>query len=259
MKRPVTPSITTPLVRSPRARLATALVSILSLLLGVGPVARADAATVASFASLSGHQIMTSALAAATSISSCTSSTTTKISGQAYSSITNSALTTGQQTLVIGDAWTVVRVVNGVVYVKENATAMRDQFGVDDPAAVNRWIEIPRTNSNFARFNTYILLPSLLSEISPAGALKTTRPTTLNHRLVVGVTGKPNIHLGLASGTETVYVSLSAPHVPVEMTASDVVQGQRQNFVINYTNWGANFRIVKPNPVVAISSTKLPS
>jgi hypothetical protein len=75
----------------------------------------------------------------------------------------------------------------------------------------------------------------------------------------VGVTGSPNIHLGLASGTETVYVALAAPHVPVEMVASDVVQGQRQTFVITFTNWGKDFHITKPSPSVPISSTNLPS
>jgi hypothetical protein len=187
------------------------------------------------------------------------SSTATKISGQAYSSVTNSALTTGQQTLVIGNAWTVVRVVNGVVYIKENVTAMQEQFGISDPQAANRWIAIPRTNPNFARFNTYILLSSMLSEVTPAGTLKTTTSVTVNHQLVVGVTGKPNIHLGLASGTETVYVSLAAPHVPVQMVASDVVQSQRQTFVITYSHWGMNFHISEPSPTLAISATKLPS
>jgi hypothetical protein len=234
------------------------IVAAMSLVLCLGPVTSAGAVSSAAFSSESGRQIMATAMTAARTMSSCTWSTTTKVSGQAYSSITNSAMTTGQQTLVIGDAWTVVRVIAGVVYIKENVTAMQEQFGVSDPKAANRWIAIPRTNSNFARFNTYILLPSMLSEVAPAGTLKTTT-TTLNHQLVVGVTGRPNIHLGLASGTETVYVALAAPHVPVEMVASDVVQGQRQTFVITYNNWGKNFHITKPSPSLPISSTNLPS
>ncbi|NNN08798.1 MAG: hypothetical protein HKL85_06340 [Acidimicrobiaceae bacterium] len=240
------------------ARFITSLVAVASLVLSLGPVSRASAATPTAFASESGHQIMSTALSDALTKSSCTSSTATKISGQSYSSTTNSAMTTGQQTLVIGNAWTIVRVFNGVVYIKENVTAMQEQFGVSDPKAVNRWIAIPRIDSNFARFNTYILLPSMLSEVTPSGTLKTTSTTTLNHEKVVGVTGKPNIHLGLASGTETVYVTTAAPHVLVEMVASDIVQGQRETFVITYSNWGMNFHIVKPSPVVDISTTKLP-
>lgn len=202
---------------------------------------------------------MSTAMSAARTLASCTTSTATKISGQAYSKITNSAMTTGQQTLVIGDAWTVVRLIGGVVYIKENSTAMQEQFGISDPKAANRWISIPHSNSYFANFDTYILLPSMLSEVTPGGTLKTTKTTTVNHQLVVGVTGSPNIHLGLASGTETVYVALAAPQVPVEMVASDVVQGQRQTFVITFTNWGKDFHITKPSPSVPISSTNLPS
>ena len=231
----------------------------MSLVLCLSPATQASAVTSSTFASQSGRQILSAAMSAALNLASCTSTSATKISGQAYSSITNSAMTTGQQTLVVGAAWTVVRVVGGVAYIKENSTAMREQFSVNDPKADNRWISIPHSNSNFARFSTYILLPSMLSEMAPSGTLKTTKTTTVNHRRVVGITGKPNIHLGLASGTETVYVSVSLPHVPVELVASDVVQGQRQTFVITYTNWGRDFRIAKPSPVIAITSTNLPS
>jgi len=237
----------------------TSLVATASLMLCLGPVTSASAASPAAFSTESGRQIMSTAMSAARTLASCTTSTATKISGQGYSKITNSAMTTGQQTLVIGAAWTVVRLIGGVVYIKENSTAMEEQFGISDPKAVNRWISIPRSNSYFANFNTYILLPSMLSEVTPGGTLKTTKTTTVNHQLVVGVTGSPNIHLGLASGTETVYVALAAPHVPVEMVASDVVQGQRQTFVITFTNWGKDFHITKPSPSVPISSTNLPS
>src|ERR1035437_7980242 len=127
-------SLSSPSWRRPLgARRTAALLAAASLVFCLGPVARANAATPPAFSSESGHQIMTTALGAALTLSSCVSSTATKISGQAYSSVTNSALTTGQQTLVIGNAWTVVRVVNGVVYIKENVTAMQEQFGISDP------------------------------------------------------------------------------------------------------------------------------
>jgi hypothetical protein len=109
------------------------------------------------------------------------------------------------------------------------------------------------------RFNSGILLASMLSEVTPGGTLKTTKTSTLQHKLVVGVTGKPNIHLGLASGTETVYVATTLPHVPVELIASDLVQGQRATFVITFTNWGKNFHVTKPATSIPISSTKFPS
>ena len=147
----------------------------------------------------------------------------------------------------------------GVVYIKENAAAMVEQFGISDPKAVNRWISIPRSNANFSLFNAYIILPSMLSEMTPGGTLKTTKPTIVNHQLVVGVRGSPNIHLGLATGVETLYVTVSGPHLPVELVASDVVQGQKQTFVISYSHWGAPFHIVKPSPSLPISMTRLPS
>jgi hypothetical protein len=218
-----------------------------------------DAASPPAFTTQSARQIITAAMTAAKAEGSATSSSATTISGQAYSSVTNSSVSSGTQTLRIGPAKSVVRVVGGVVYINDDAAAIQAQFGVSAPQDANRWIAIPSTNSNYARFNSGILLASMLSEVSPAGALKTTATLTVLHTLVVGVTGKPNIHLGLASGTETLYVAATGAHVPIELVASDTVQGQRQTFVITFSNWGKNFHVASPPTWLSISATKLPS
>lgn len=256
--RPTPPTITNSTRRACLARRVGAVVSATSLLMTLGPIAHADAVTVPKFATESGRQIMTAAMNASKTQGSVTSSSATTISGQPYSSVTDSSAKTGEQTLQLGPAKSIVRVVGGTVYIKDDAAAIQAQFGVSAPKDANRWIEIPSTNSNFARFNSGILLSSMLSEVSPAGNLKTTTTLVVRHIRVVGVTGKPNIHLGLASGTETVYVATIGPHVPVELVASDVTQGQRQTFVITFTNWGKNFHIAQPASPLLISSTKLP-
>jgi hypothetical protein len=232
---------------------------IVSSLTFVSSLNHAGAVTIPVFATESGQRIMAAAMTAARVQGSCTSSSATTISGQAYASVTNSSATTGQKSLRVGTAKSVVRVVGGVVYINDDAAAIQVQFGVSAPTDVNKWIAIPSTNSNFVRFNSGILLASMLSEVTPGGALKTTKTSTLQHKLVVGVTGKPNIHLVLANGTETVYVAATLPHVPVELVASGVVQGQRETFVITFTNWGKNFHVTKPATSIPISSTKLPS
>ena len=198
-------------------------------------------------------------MAAARAKASCTSSSNTIINGVAYSSLTDSAPTSGQQTLRFGNSRSIVRVVGNVIFIDDNATAILDQFSVNAPQFANKWIKIPSTNSNYRRFNSGILLNSMLSEVTPAGPLKTTGPLTLHHVVVVGVTGRPNIHLGLASGTETVYVAALGVHVPVELVASDVVSGQRETFLITFNHWGENFHLATPASAIAISATKLPS
>jgi hypothetical protein len=218
----------------------------------------AGALTVSNFAAESGRQIMTSAMSAALAQGSCTSSSSTTITGQAYSSITNTSTTSGQQTLRLGNATSIVRVVKGVVYIYDDAKAIQDQFGVSAPKDANRWIAIPSSNSNFTRFNSGILLSSVMSMVTPAGPLKTGPVMRIDHVLVVGVTGKPNIHLGLASGTETVYVATTGPHVPIELVATDTVQGQKNTFTITYSNWGKDFHLSQPASSTPISSTKLP-
>ena len=221
--------------------------------------AAGNAAT--NFASQSGHQIMVEALAAAKAMGSVTSSSATVISGQTYSLVTSATLTSGEQTLRVGTTKTVVRVIGSVLYIDDNGsdTAIQAQFGVSDPQYANRWIKIPATNSYFAHFNAFVLLASLLSEVSPAGTLKTTKVSTVGSVPVVGVTGKPNIHLGLATGTETVFVRVAAPHVPVELVASDTVQSQHETFVISFTNWGKKVVVLTPAKSILISSTNLPS
>ena len=249
--------------RTLRVRMLAGAALAASLMMTSGPLAHAGAAGTAAtappFATQSGRQIIAGAMVAAKAMGSVTSSSSTTISGQAYSLVTNASLTSGQQTLRLGAAKTVVRVVGGVIYINDTDTAIQAQFGVSDPKYANRWIEIPSTNSYFAHFNTFILLSSLLSEVAPGGTLKTTKTTMVDKTSVVGVTGKPNIHLGLASGTETVYVSTLAPHLPVELVASDVVQTQRETFVVIFTNWGKRFNVTKPTTSIPISSTDLPS
>jgi len=245
-----------------RALAGIALVT--SLILTGGPLTRAGAAgtsTAPAFAAQSGRQIIADAMVAAKAMGSVTSSSATTISGQAYSLVTEANLTSGQQTLRVGAAKTIVRVIGEVLYLNDNGsdTAIQAQFGVSDPKYANQWIEVPSTSSYFAHFNAFILLSSLLSEVAPAGALKTNKASLVGTTPVVGVSGKPNIHLGLASGTETVYVSTLAPHVPVELVASDVVQGQHETFLITFTHWGKRFNVAKPAKSIPISSTNLPS
>jgi hypothetical protein len=245
-------------LRTATPRLIVAAV-IMSGLTFVSSLNHAGAVTIPAFANESGQKIMSAAMTAARVQGSFTSSSATTISGQAYAEVTNSSATTGQQSLSLGNAKSVVRVVGGVVYIDDDAAAIQAQFGVSAPNDANKWIAIPSTNSNFVRFNSGILLASTLSEVTPGGTLRTTKTSTLQHKLVVGVTGKPNIHLGLASGTETVYVAATLPHVPVELVATDAVQGQQETFVITFTNWGKNFHVTKPAASIPISTTKLPN
>ncbi len=226
-----------------------------------GPAPRARAAGTASaptFAGEPAHQIVSTALSTATKMGSVTAASSTTVSGQDYSLVTLSSMTSGQQTLHVGAAKTIVRVVSGVVYINDTATAIQAQFGVSAPKYANRWIEITSASSYFAHFNSFILLPSLLSEVAPGDPLKTTKVTTVDKTTVVGVSGRPNIHLGLASGSETLYVAANAPHVPVELVAADVVQGQREVFVITFSHWGQHVNVVRPATATPISSTGLP-
>ncbi|MBW4029666.1 MAG: hypothetical protein HIU57_03180 [Acidobacteria bacterium] len=250
---------------APRPRLAArrlaALVATCALLVTGGPARVAHAAATAaprSFASEPAHQIVTTALSTAVRSGSVTASSATTISGQKYSLVTISSVTSGQQTLRVGATTTVVRVADGDVYINDTAAAIQAQFGVSAPHYANRWIKITPSSSYFTHFNSFILLPSLLSEVAPNGVLKTTKMLTLDKTSVVGVTGRPNIHLGLASGSETLYVATRAPHVPVELVAADVVQGQREVFVITFTHWGQRANVSKPATSTPISSTSLP-
>jgi hypothetical protein len=242
-------------------RALATLVSVGTMAMTLGPLAHAGASGHAApthFTNQAPRQIVASAMASATRLGSVTATSSTSIGGQDYSLVTLSATSSGQQSLRIGAATTVVRVLDGVVYIDDSATAIQAQFGVSAPHYANRWIEIPATSSYFAHFNTFIVLASLLSEIPPAGVLTVTRPSVVRRIAVVGVAGRANNHLGLASGIETLFVSMSAPHVPVQLVASDVVQGHRETFVINFADWGKRLNVTRPTPALPISATTLP-
>lgn len=237
-------------------------VAVLGLVTVLWPLSAATAAGTpgSSFAAETGSHVLAAALSAAHSMGSCTSTSSARISGQAYSSVVLSTTTTGQQTITASGAHSVVRVVGGVVYLDDNATALKDQFGVSAPKYANTWIAIPSSNSNYSRFAEGILLSSVLSEVSPSGTLKVSKVTTVDGRAVVGVSGHPNSHMGLVStGTQTLYVAATGAHVPVEIVASDVEQGARQTFVITFRGWGESLGLTAPTNSTPISRTKLPS
>ena len=219
----------------------------------------AGAASTSTFARQSGSAILATAMKTARAEGSCSASSTTRISGQTYSSRTESAAASGQQSQQVGGARSTVRMVDGVIYLYDNAEAMADQFGVSPRRDVDQWIAIDRTNPEYRSFDDGVLLGSLLSEIAPSGALTTTPSTTLAGVAVVGVTGRPNVRLGLASGTETLYVSATAAHVPVEIVAVSLVQGQRRRLVITFSQWGTNFHLTTPPGAITFAASKLAS
>ena len=260
--RPTMPRSLAPRHRLGRvATLLGAFALVVCVIVAAGPASNARAAGTANtrtFASEPARQIVSTALSTAAKMGSVEMSSSTTVSGQSYALVTLSSATQGEQTLRVGPAKTVVRVVGGDVFINDTATAIQAQFGVSAPKYANRWIEIPRASSYFAHFNSFILLASLMSEVAPGDPLKTTKVMTVDKTSVVGVSGRPNIHLGLASGSETLYVATRAPHVPVELVASDVVQGQREVFVITFTHWGQRVVVAKPAASIPISATNLP-
>jgi len=233
---------------------------LLSLGLAVScEVQASSAAQAPSISKMTGSQLLTTTMAAATKAKSCTNISTSVSDGHTFVLRSNSGPISGEQFLSYQSAKSDVREVGGDVYFNENSAGLKLQFDVKNPKLANKWIEVTSSNVNFANFEEGILISSVLTEIPPSGSLSTTKVEVIHGEKVIGITGKPNETLGVSTGTETLYVSTTAPFLPVELTVSGTSQGVADKFVVTLTNWGKSFHILKPANPLPISKTNLPS
>ncbi len=210
-------------------------------------------------ATMDAQQILTAMLADAKQQKSCTSTSTSLLSGIPFRLVTDSSTKAGEQFLSYDGAAMALRVVKGIVYVYANRVGLFIQFGVKEPQFVDKWIEVTPTFREYSQMEGGVLLASMLAELPPTGALTTTNRLTVHGERTVAIMGKPNKKSGFSSGNETIYVSAKAPYLPIEVTISGVTTGDVRGFEVTFSNWGKVFQIVKPANAVPVSELKVPS
>jgi hypothetical protein len=210
-------------------------------------------------ATMDAQRILTAMLADANQQKSCTSTSTSLLSGLPFRLVTDSSTKVGEQFLSYDGAAMALRVLKGIVYVYANRGGLFIQFGVKEPQFVDTWIEVTPTFRDYPQMQGGVLLASMLAELPPTGALTTTKVVSVHGERAVAIMGKPNNRSGFSSGKETIYVSAKAPYLPIEVTITAVTTGNVRDFEVTFAHWGKVFQIVKPADAVPVAELKVPS
>jgi hypothetical protein len=232
-------------------------IAILSLI-GVVPVATGAQGAPTSLTDLTGAQIMAIATKAAVGEGTVTRTVIANLLGTGVKSKTTSTLRSGIQTGTVRGHKLDVVYLNGVVYVKLDAALLKSEFGQSLPSLANKWISFTKGHNYFTQFSAGLTLPSLVTILTPAGALSVSTPVTIDGQQTVAVSGDVSGTTSSTQGSQTVYVSTTPPFLPVRVVVLSALSGSTKPAEdIVFKNWGVPVTITRPSSYIASWKTKL--
>jgi hypothetical protein len=172
------------------------------------------ASPASSFQTLSATQILAAAKADGAAKKSVHVTATGTLDGQRMQGELDAAASTGRSTLRIGAHTLEQALVAGVAYARADEVALEEVVGL--PAAqarayAGKWIAFRRGDKSYADATEGLTLRSgLADELDVTQAVKL-NVNTVNGVQTVGISGKAP-----TGEPETVYISLTAPHLPLE-------------------------------------------
>jgi hypothetical protein len=182
------------------------------------------------------------------------------VTNQYKSTQTLAVVANGGEQHYVGDGIdAVIRVVGRTCYLKENAAAIEQQFGVKNSPAANKWVAVPSTYAGFNDLIEGVSFGDLISALTPLGKLTASKPTKIGAVSVIGISGTVNPKAQLSKGTETVYVSTTKPYLPVKVIASGSEPSVKAvgSVVITMSKWGLTPAPTVPNPVLQFATSGL--
>ncbi len=218
----------------------------------------AGASTPTTLTGLSATQVLNVSLKAASAKHSATTVGSTKVLGVSLSENTTSGPSSGFGFETVNGHKGEVIYSKGIVYAKFDASLVNFNYGVTDNSVANKWISVTKGNKFYASLSSGITFPSVLQQMHPAGTLSLTAPTTIDGVSAIGIAGKINPTIAPLSGSETIYVSTTAPFLPVQVLVKESQSGVTANVVLTPKNWGIAVSVTAPKSFTPIAKTSLP-
>ncbi len=166
---------------------------------------------------------------------------------------TNSALTYGDQVQSLAGGVETTRLIGKTLYMNADAKAYSADFGVKKTTLADKWVLVPSSNKNYANISSAILVPSVLQQLVDVNHLKEVGVGTVNGQTAIEIHADAG-----ASGTETVYVSTTAPYLPVAVAAVSTEDGEKVSDELVFSDWGEKFTVAKPAAFVVATSATFP-
>jgi hypothetical protein len=175
--------------------------------------------------------------------------------------VTDAGMTHGRQAVTgSGGTATFLVVSPHMAYVKGDATSLAAYLQMPRPEAAKyagRWIAVPSSSPAYAGAALGLTVSPLLPRVAPSAPLRFTKPTTIDGKSVVGVSGSfdtPEAAAGWA-GTQVLYISTAAPYLPIELTQHGTA-GNRQPLTdaSHMSGYGEPVVVTAPAHSIPISS-----
>ncbi len=165
----------------------------------------------------------------------------------------------GVQTITGGDQGNARLVVlPSIAYMNADAAFLQNALGMPALEALHyggQWLSVSPGDPVYAQIVSGVTLPSALLESTPTGHLTVVR-ATFDGRAVMAVRGglPKDAAASGAAGTTTLYVSTTAPYLPVAVVEHGTLSGQSGTTTIRFSAWHEPVTAQAPTGATPISA-----
>jgi hypothetical protein len=179
---------------------------------------------------------------------------TSSIAGKvALSLSTDSSLTYGTQTQTLDGGTETTRLIGKTLYLYANAKAYAEDFDVAKTSLANKWVLVPSTNKNYGNIADAILVKSVMQQLVDIGSVKDVGAVSFDGQTALALRGDAG-----ASGTETIYVSATAPYLPIGLSAEATEEGHKIINELVFSKWGEKFSVKAPATYLVATKKTFP-
>lgn len=168
----------------------------------------------------------------------------------------DSAAESGEQVVSGPNGLLEVRLVDSVIYVTGSDAVIGEALKLTDADAAKyagKWISLQKSDAPYETVAKALDPSAELTPYTPVGNLKVGNLSTLRGRSVLAISGAASEEAG-ASSIATLYVSTSAPYVPVGGSLVGTGAQNGDSEVVAFTAWGERVRPTVPTGATPYSS-----
>ena len=147
---------------------------------------------------------------------------------------------------------------DGRAYVRGNTGGLEHTVGLPAkvaPKYADQWISVASHDALYQVITQLLTLHGIITQLAPTGSLQESTPGTVGGHQVIGVRGGlPGKVQSGVTGTAVLYVSTSAPTLPLGFSG----QASSSNMTVTdagaFTRWGEHVHLVTPANAVPFAS-----
>jgi hypothetical protein len=173
--------------------------------------------------------------------------------GTKWNSVLDSSLHDSHQTGQGSGGRELVDVIGSDVYIDGNETYYLTATGLDKPKLANRWVLVTSTSALYHDNQSGELLTSLAKSVFQLNSPQNDGVVTYDGHRVIKVSGKLPSSSGAPNSPQTVYISTTAPYLPVAYVLRVSSDDESIAITSTFSKWGESVKVVAPSQYVTAS------